>query len=305
MDFRQLEYVITVAREKTLLSAAKKLFLSPSALSQHISKLEDDLRTPLFKRTKQGWLPTPAGQVYIQMAESVLLQKENAYQQIGNIADNRAGYFTMGVTSGRGTHMFATIFPKFKEKYPQIKVGLVESTVLSLKEQIESGKVDLGFLTGGPDYRNLAVQKQVTDEILLVIPRTHPLAVLEATAPEGDFATVSLNQFKNDTFLLAGEGTTLRMLEEQMFANAGFLPSIEFESKSLVALNQLSRSGYGVSFVPRFYADDTTHAVYFHVDPPIFWDLVAVYRKEHPLTQAEEYMISLATEYYQSANTNV
>ena len=79
MDFRQLEYVITVAREKTLLSAAKKLFLSPSALSQHISKLEEELRTPLFKRTKQGWLPTSAGQVYIQMAESVLLQKNTGY----------------------------------------------------------------------------------------------------------------------------------------------------------------------------------------------------------------------------------
>lgn len=298
MDFRQLEYVITVAQEKTLLSAAKKLFLSPSALSQHISKLEEELRTPLFKRTKQGWLPTPAGQVYIQMAESVILQKENAYQQIGNIADNRAGYFTMGVTHGRGTHMFASVFPKFKEKYPQIKVGLVEGTVLSMKEQIEAGKIDLGFLTGGPDYRNLAVQKQVTDEILLVVPRTHPLAALEANAPAGDFATVPLTQFKNDTFLLAGEGTTLRMLEDQMFAAAGFLPGIEFESKSLVALNQLSRSGYGVSFVPRFYADDTTHAVYFHVDPPIFWDLVAVYRKEHPLTKAEEYMIGLVTDYY-------
>ena len=300
MDFRQLEYVITVAQEKTLLSAAKKLFLSPSALSQHISKLEEELRTPLFKRTKQGWLPTSAGQVYIQMAESVLLQKENAYQQIGNIADNRAGYFTMGVTAGRGTQMFAAVFPKFKEKYPEIKVGLVEGSVLVLKEQIESGKVDLGFLTGGPDYRNLTVQKQATDEVLLVVPRTHPMAALESQAPAGDFATVTLNLFKNDPFLLAGEGTTLRMLEDQMFANAGFLPSIGFESKSLVALNQLSRSGYGVSFVPRFYADDTTHAVYFHVDPPIFWNLVAVYRKDHPLSKAEEYMIQLATDYYQN-----
>lgn len=298
MDFRQLEYVITVAQERTLLSAAKKLFLSPSALSQHISKLEEDLRTPLFKRAKQGWFPTPAGQVYIQMAESVLLQKDNAYRQINNIADNRAGYFSMGVTPGRGTQMFATVFPRFKEKYPEIKVSLVEGTVLSLKEQIEAGKIDLGFLSGGLDYRNLDIRKQATDEILLVVPRTHPLAELEKKAPEGDFATVALNLFKNDSFLLAGEGTTLRMLEDQMFARAGFLPSIGFESKSLVALNHLSRSGYGVGFVPRFYADDTTHAVYFHVDPPVFWDLVAVYRKDHTLTDAECYMIELVTDYY-------
>ena len=83
------------------------------------------------------------------MADSVLQQKENAYRQIGNIADNRAGFFTMGVTPGRGTQMFAAVFPRFKEQFPEIKVSLVEGTVLSLKEQIESGKVDLGFLTGG------------------------------------------------------------------------------------------------------------------------------------------------------------
>jgi len=54
MDFRQLEYVITISREHTLSAASEKLFLSPSALSQHISKLEEELQTPLFKRTKQG-----------------------------------------------------------------------------------------------------------------------------------------------------------------------------------------------------------------------------------------------------------
>jgi len=299
MDFRQLEYVITVAQEKTLLSAAKRLFLSPSALSQHISKLEEELRTPLFKRTKQGWLPTSAGQVYIQMAESVLQQKENAYLQIGDIADDRAGYFTIGVTPGRGTQMFATLYPRFKEQFPNIRVGLVEGTVLSLKEQLEAGKIDLAFLSGGPDYRNLAVQKQATEEILLAVPRTHPLAALAQNAPAGDYATVELDQFKTSSFLLAGEGTTLRMLEDRLFAEAGFLPSVAFESKSLMTLHHLSKSGYGISFVPRFYADDTAHAVYFRLKEAASWDLVAAYRKEHPLTKAEEYMIDLVTDYYQ------
>ena len=298
MDFRQLEYVITVAQEKTLLSAAKKLFLSPSALSQHISKLEEELRTPLFKRTKQGWLPTPAGQVYIHMAESVLQQKENAYLQICDIADDRAGYFTIGVTPGRGSQLFASVFPRFKEKFPKINVGLVEGTVLSLKEQIEAGKIDLALVTSGPDYRNMAITMQATEEILLAVPRTHPLAALAENAPEGDFATVELAQFKSCNFLLAGRGTTLRILEDQLFFDAGFLPNVSFESGSLLTLNQLSKSGYGISFIPRFYADDDTHAVYFRLNPVASWDLVAAHLTEHPLTRAEEYMIELATNYY-------
>lgn len=298
MDFRQLEYVITIAREHTLLAAAEKLYLSPSALSQHISKLEQELQTPLFKRTKQGWLPTHAGQIYIDMAQSILQSQKKAYLQIGDIADNRIGHFTVGVTPGRGTLMFSTIFPAFKSRYPDVKVSLFEGTVLENNEMIAAGKVDIGFLTSGFPHPNIVTRTQLQEEIVLVVPRSHPLAQLADQVPSGEFATVELAQFAQDEFLLAGEGTTLRTLENQMLAEAGFSPKIAFETPSLLTLNMLSKGGYGLSFVPRFYADETKDAVYLRTTPSASWELVAAYRKDHYITRAEEFMISLATDYY-------
>jgi len=298
MDFRQLEYVITIARERTLLGAAEKLFISPSALSQHIAKLEEELDTPLFKRTKRGWIPTYAGQVYIDMAHSILDQKKQAYQRISDIADNRVGHFTVGVTAGRGTMMFSRIFPQFKAKYPNVKVGLFEGTVLEITKMITAGKVDIGFLSGLSDYPNVVTRRQAKEDIVLVVPRTHPMAVMAEDAPEGDFAVVDLRLFEHDEFLLAGEGTTLRTLEDRIFAQAGFLPKIAFETPSLLTLNMLSKGGYGLSFIPRFYAEDTQNAVYFRTEPSASWDLVAAYRKDHSVTKAEEMMIDLVTDYY-------
>lgn len=298
MDFRQLEYVITIARERTLLAAAEKLFLSPSALSQHIAKLEDELDTPLFKRTKRGWLPTRAGEIYIDMANSILDQKKRAYLRISDIADNRIGHFTVGVTAGRGTMMFSRIFPQFKEAYPNVEVGLFEGTVLEITKMIAAGKVDVGFLSGMHDYPNVITRKQATEEIVLVVPRSHPLAQLAEDAPEGDFATVDLLAFQNDEFLLAGEGTTIRTLEDRIFAQAGFTPKVAFETPSLLTLNMLSKGGYGLSFLPRFYADDTSNAVYFRTEPSASWELMAAYRRDHYVTKAEEMMIQLVTDYY-------
>lgn len=300
MDFRQLEYVITIAKEHTLLAASEKLYISPSALSQHISKLEEELSTPLFKRTKHGWLPTHAGQIYIDMAHTILQSQKRAYLQIGDIADNRIGHFTVGVTPGRGTQMFSAVFPQFKERYPNVKVNLFEGTVQENNDMIASGKVDIGFLTSGFPHPNIICRTQLEEEIVLVVPRTHPLADISLDAPEGDFSTVELNRFAEDEFLLAGEGTTLRTLENQMFADAGFVPKISFETPSLLTLNMLSKGGYGLSFIPMFYADDTKDAVFFHTTPSASWTLVACYRKDHYLTKAEEYMITLATDYYKA-----
>lgn len=300
MDFRQLEYVITIEREKTLLAAAEKLFLSPSALSQHISKLEEDLHTPLFKRTKQGWVPTRAGQIYIDMAHSVLQSQKKAYLQIGDIAENKTGHFTVGVTPGRGTQMFSAVFPAFRAMYPNMKVNLFEGTVLENNEMIASGKVDIGFLTSGFPHPGIVTRTQVKEEIVLVVPKTNPLSRLADNAPEGDFATVNLREFEQDEFLLAGEGTTLRALENAMFTEAGFQPKIAFETPSLLTLNMLAKGGYGLSFVPRFYADDTKNAVYLRTEPSAHWELVAAYRKDHYITKAEETMIELATKYYRA-----
>lgn len=304
MDFRQLEYVITIAQEHTLLAAAEKLYLSPSALSQHISKLEQELQTPLFKRTKQGWLPTHAGHIYIDMAHNILQSQKKAYLQIGDIADNRIGHFTVGVTPGRGTLMFSSIFPAFKSRYPDVKISLFEGTVQENNEMIACGKVDIGFLTSGFPHPNIVARTQVQEQIILVVPRSHSMAALAEGLPSGQFATVDLKAFKEDEFLLAGEGTTLRTLENQMFAEAGFSPKVSFETPSLLTLNMLSKGGYGLSFVPRFYADETKDAVYMRTIPSASWELIAAYRKDHYITKAEEFMISLATDYYSGSYKN-
>ena len=273
MDFRQLEYVITVAEEGSLLAASEKLFLSSSALSQHISRLEAELNTSLFNRTKTGWILTPAGQIYSNMAREILKQKKLAYQQISDVSGYMTGSFTVGITPGRGTIMFSNVFPQFKAMYPEVKVNLFEGTVWEISEMIASGKVDIGFPTSGLEHPAIETRKLGWEQIVLVVPRSHQLSYLADNAPEGDLATVDLRLFQQDEFLLAGEGTTLRALENKAFNEAGFKPKIAFETASLVTLNNLSQGGYGIAFVPLFYVEKVKEAVAFYTNPPLGWEL--------------------------------
>ena len=69
MDTRQIEYILKIAEENNITKAAEKLFLTQSALNQQLLKLERELGTPLFQRTKNKWCLTDAGRIYVEGAK--------------------------------------------------------------------------------------------------------------------------------------------------------------------------------------------------------------------------------------------
>ena len=60
MDLKQIEYILKIAEEQNITHAAEKLFITQSALNQQLLKLEKELGTPLFYRSRTDWHPTPA-----------------------------------------------------------------------------------------------------------------------------------------------------------------------------------------------------------------------------------------------------
>lgn len=296
MDIRQLEYILTIAEEKSLSSAAEKLYLSSSALSQHVTKLESELSATLFLKKKSGWIPTEAGRIYMDMAREILSTQKKAYARISDLAGSRTGRFKVGVTAGRGTQMFSEIFPKFQKKYPGFTVQLFEGTVLEISKKIEDGTVDIGFLTSGMEFPNIHNRFQTKENIYLAIPVSDPIVKKYRAGKPGE-NTIDLRLLSDAGFLLGDENTTLRRLVDGIFQELRIQPKIIFETPSLQTLNRLSESGYGPAFVPAYYAGKSKKVIYFKTRPMLSWDLVASYEREHYLTQAEEYFIALATEY--------
>ena len=66
MDTRQIEYILQIAEENNITHAAAKLFITQSALNQQLIKLENELGTPLFHRSRTNWHLTEAGMIYVE-----------------------------------------------------------------------------------------------------------------------------------------------------------------------------------------------------------------------------------------------
>ncbi|MDK2967550.1 LysR family transcriptional regulator, partial [Lacrimispora sp.] len=144
MDTRYLTYILTIAKKENMTKAAEELFVSQSTLSQYLSKLESELGTPLFYRSKGRLTLTPAGSLYIEAAKKVMSIKNVLYQNIQNI-DNR-GHITVGVTSQFGLDMLTDIIPAFKSQYPDIIIEISETNLPSLTKMILEESIDCGIM---------------------------------------------------------------------------------------------------------------------------------------------------------------
>ena len=106
MTSKELLYVKTIAEEKSISQAAKLLFIAQPSLSQALSRIEDNLGTPLFTRTTGGLNLTYAGERYYQTACRILKIYENLEGEISDINGLRTGRIRMGITN----HLFS---PKY------------------------------------------------------------------------------------------------------------------------------------------------------------------------------------------------
>lgn len=297
MDLNQLEYIVTISEEKNISRAAEKLFVTQSALSQALKKLESDLGTELFERINHSVKLTAAGEVYVQAAKEILEIKERAYTTLRDIKEMNQGSFSFGCVADWGFGMFSCVYPKFIEKYPRIRVEVKSASLDDLVKMVLDGAVDIAYVTLNSLKKlspAICVEHIDTMETVLAIPKTHRLAHL---APDGHFGTIKrddLRLFKEDTWVLTEKATMIRSLVDNLFIKAGFMPQkILFETPTQKLGHVAVQSGIACSFVtlPHDEASDT--AIYLHLDPPIMRQFYAIYRKTYNLSEAEKYFIEL------------
>ncbi len=174
MDTKYLTYILTIAKKENMTKAAEELYVSQSTLSQYLSKLESEIGTPLFYRSKGRLTLTAAGKLYIRAAEQMVSIKNDLYKSIQNL-DNR-GHITIGVTSQFGLKMLTEIIPPFKSRFPQVTIEISETNVPSLTQLILEENIDCGImaLNTVEPFAGEQVHILRREEVYFAIPVNHP-----------------------------------------------------------------------------------------------------------------------------------
>lgn len=294
MYLKELEYIVKLAEERNLTRAAEKLFITPSALTQQLMKLEEDIGTPLFLRSRSGWTLTEAGEIYLTSAREMLRMKHETYQKLQDIAQIKKGTLTIGFPPERGARMFAGIYPSFHRKYPDITIQIKELSVRQQQTMIANGQLDMGFMTLTDNQKTDDIYIRIhSEEFLLAVPADHPVCEQLSSTAEFD-----LSLLHDMPFAIIYKESTSRSLMDDIFRRSAFSPDIIFESARFQTILDIVNEGLCCGLISSYYINNRYRNIsYFKLPDHPTWQLCASYKRGAYLSEAARYIISLASEH--------
>ncbi len=243
MEFRQLQYVIQIAKEKNFSRAAEKLHIAQPSLSQQLSKLEKEIGVLLFRRTTNSVELTHAGSVFVAKAQSILDNIEQLKQELDDLAHMRKGKLVVGSLPITGSHVLPLVLPVFGKLYPEIEVVLVEDSSSRLEQLTASGQTDLSLLSLPLEDPTLEWVPIIDEEICLALPPEHPLVKIQKP--------IQISALAAEPFIVLKKGQGFRQIALELCHHAGFDPRIVFESSNIETVQSLVAAGMGIAFVPK------------------------------------------------------
>ena len=294
MNTKSFTYIKTIAEEGSLSQAGRKLGISQPTLSVFLSKLESELGVDLFLREKKTLLPTPAGKIYLDAAERILRVKNLTSQTIHRLCHETTETITIGATPLRGSIVLAQIFPKFNQRYPNVKLEIKEAYTQELNELSRNRKVNFSlvscFDTETPELDYIVISRE---EVVIGVPSFHPLAA-QAAAPGQPLNFLSIGEIIDTPFVMMEQGTTIRSIADYVFAKENLKPTIAFETNNNLVLSNMIRQGAGAGFLPRSaMAADAQDVVYFSFRPRYYLNLAIAVSNVRDMSEAERYLAYL------------
>jgi DNA-binding transcriptional LysR family regulator len=162
--------LINIYKEQNLGRAAKKLYLTPPALTYRIQQLETRFSVPIIKRNGNQIFFTPEGEELVSYAKKYLADLKYLKDTLLDIN----GTLRIGASSVYSFSRLPTILSSFLTVNPQIKTHLNSNYSGTIFKLLTSGNIHLGIVRGDyewPEYRYLISQESICivskDEISL------------------------------------------------------------------------------------------------------------------------------------------
>ena len=134
-----------IASSGSIRAAAGRLFITPSALSRELQRLEEDLGTTLFERKARGMVLTAAGKIYLSHVRDALNDIERMRSELDALQNLHRGHVSLLSVEGYASDFLAPAIAQFQNRYPNITFNLRITGTNSVVSGISSCEADIGL----------------------------------------------------------------------------------------------------------------------------------------------------------------
>ena len=184
LDFRVLNYFLTVAQEKTISKAAESLHLSQPTLSKQLKELEEELGVQLFTRGNREITLTEDGHYLVNRGKEILSLVDTTTTNLSS-KETVSGKIVIGGGETKAMQFIAESIRNYTEKYPDVNIHLYSGNADDVSEKLDKSILDFGIVIDPVEkkkYDYLRLPR--TDHWGILFHNDHPYAKKEAILPD-------------------------------------------------------------------------------------------------------------------------
>ena len=289
MELRHLRTLAAVARHRSFTQAAGELYLTQSAVSQHVRRLEDELGIEVFRRSSRSVDLTAEGRLVLAYAQRVLREVEGLQLELEEMTGLLRGELRIGGMYPTGVYDLAEVLADFRGEHPGVSIHMLEGTQDELLALLRADELDCVFTAVDPDRigEDFTATLIWQDEFVVAMPVGHELA-------SGDHVT--LDQLASEDLITYRENSALRGRLERKLSERSLEPRNAFVCTEMGAVRALASKGMGVAVMPRSVAEESGPAIEWRPfgPEPLTWPVALVWRATRTQPPAAKAFLAMA-----------
>ena len=284
LDYYKIFY--ETANCSSFSTAAKKLYITQSAISQCIHQLEEDLNTQLFLRTKRGISLTKEGELLYQKIETAIQAIEQGETLLARLQHLESGSLTIAAGDTITARYLLPYLEQFHATYPNVRIEMANSYTNQMLQMVKEGKAELAFVNMPIEDDELCIEPCLTIHDIFVCNPEQPLK-----------NQYSWKDIAKEPLILLEENSNSRHYVNQQFQSKSIelVPQIEIAAHDL--LLQFASIRLGISCVIEEFAKEELQqgkVKKINLQPPLpSRSIGCAYLKNTPLSQGAKAFLEL------------
>lgn len=305
VDFRELTYVLAIARHQNITKAAESLFVSQPTLSKFLIGLEKDIGLPLFQKIGHRYQLTYAGERYVETAQKIIRLKNDLDMEMADIIKRDVGVVKVAFSPMRCSYMLPFTLPAFQAAHPNVKVEIYEGYADDNDRRLLSGEIDVAFYSKpNPNDLNSRIEYETLwqEELLICTSENHPIGHFARPNPASRYPMLNPALLQKELLLQMLPEQRTRQITDDYFRQHGLTFENVVYTSNLRAIMELVSVGYGVAFIFESHLRhrEITRPIrtYSFGEPRNLWDFVAAYRKGSYVSNYVREFIEMTRQYF-------
>jgi len=284
MELRHLQYFLAIAEVGSLSKASTVLGIAQPALSRAVRLLETDIAAQLFYRHGRGIRLTEEGAQFQATIGPLIRDLLQAKDELHETARVVSGSVSLGMPPSMSAAIGSRLVQVFLERYPQVRLQIVEAFSGHVNEWLVSGRIDMAIINGARRSPSIRMDPLATVDLFHMAHRSM------VDRSEQKKETIPFDRLLETPLILPGRHHGLRRQLDSVAQQRGRELSVLVEIDALEAMKNLVRQGVAPTVLPHGAilkeVDDPDLVVRRLTAPEVTMQFMIAYSLQRPATLA-------------------